>query len=64
MERLLTIKDVCSLTQATRRTVLKWIERDGLKAYKVAERLWRIRERELQRFLKTHQIEIYNGRNL
>ncbi len=54
MGKLLTIKDVCAELKVNRKTILRWIEAGELKAFKLGSgrRLWRIRERELQTFLK------------
>jgi excisionase family DNA binding protein len=52
MDKFLTIKDIEGLMQVTRKTVLAWIKTGGLKAYKVGGTSWRIRERDLKRFIK------------
>ena len=54
MSRLLTIADVCEQLHVTRKTVSRWIGNGELKAFKLGSggRLWRIRERDLGRFLR------------
>jgi excisionase family DNA binding protein len=53
MGKILTIKEICSELKVTRKTVISWIETGELKAFKLGSgrRLWRIKERELQRFI-------------
>jgi excisionase family DNA binding protein len=53
MGNILTIKEICADLKVTRRTVLSWIKTGELRAFKLGSgrRLWRIKERELQRFI-------------
>jgi len=55
MGKLLTIKEVCIELKVTRKTVIRWIETGELKAFKLGSggRLWRVRERDLQAFIKS-----------
>ncbi|MGB7296809.1 MAG: helix-turn-helix domain-containing protein [Candidatus Aminicenantales bacterium] len=57
MSKLLTLKDVCEQVHVTRKTVIRWIENNELKAFKLGSggRLWRIRERDLQAFIRSQQ---------
>jgi len=54
MGKILTIKDICAELKVTRKTVISWIGTGELKAFKLGSggRLWRIRERDLQTFIK------------
>ena len=54
MGKFLTIKDVCAELKITRKTVIRWIKAGELKAFKLGSggRLWRIRERDLQTFIR------------
>jgi len=54
MGRILTIKEICAELKVTRKTVIRWIETGELKAFKLGSgrRLWRVRERDLQAFIK------------
>jgi excisionase family DNA binding protein len=57
MGKILTLKEICAELKVTRKTVIRWIETGELKAFKLGSgrRLWRIRERELQRFINESQ---------
>ena len=51
--RFFTIGDICDELRVSRKTVLSWISAGNLKAFKLGGgRLWRIRERDLKRFVK------------
>jgi excisionase family DNA binding protein len=53
MQAIYTLKETYQILKVSRRTVLRWIETGQLKAFKLAGgRLWRIRERDLQRFIE------------
>ena len=54
MGKILTIKDICAELKVTRKTVLYWIGTGELKGFKLGSgrRLWRIRERDLQAFIR------------
>jgi len=49
----MTIREAADFLKVSRKTVLRWIENGRLKAFKLGGgRLWRIRERDLKRFIK------------
>jgi len=53
MSGIFTIKDVCGYLHVSRKTVLRWIHEGKLKAVKLGGgRLWRVRERDLQAFIR------------
>ena len=53
MEKILTINEACEHLRIKRRTALRWIYSGRLQAFKLGGgRLWRIRERDLQRFIR------------
>lgn len=53
MEKILTIKEACEYLRVKRRTALRWIYSGQLRAFKLGGgRLWRIREQDLQRFIR------------
>jgi excisionase family DNA binding protein len=54
MGKILTIKDTCAELKVTRKTVIRWIGTGELRAFKLGSggRLWRIRERDLQTFIR------------
>jgi excisionase family DNA binding protein len=48
-----TVKEIVKILKASRRSVLSWIYAGKLKAFKPGGgRLWRIRERDLKRFVR------------
>ncbi len=52
MNTLYTIKETCSILKVKRCQVLRWIYSGKLRAFKLGGgRLWRIRERDLARFV-------------
>ena len=51
MQELLTVSEVAQLMKVTPQTVLQWIYTKRLKAYKAGGQ-WRIRQEDLQLFLK------------
>jgi len=57
MSRLLTIADVCEQLHVTRKTVTRLIGSGQLKAFKLGAggRVWRIRERDLDQFIRGQQ---------
>ena len=56
IDEYFTINEICAGLQVIRRTVSSWIKRGQLKASKLgARRLWRVREKDLRRFLKVKQ---------
>jgi excisionase family DNA binding protein len=57
MSKLLTIKNICEIAGVTRGTVIAWIREGKLPAFKLGGgRLWRIRERDFQKFIKKNLI--------
>ena len=53
MEHYYTISEIASSLQINRRTVINWIRDGQLIAVKLAgRRFWRVREKDLYRFLK------------
>jgi len=53
MDRLFTIEEVRKLLKVSRGSVIGWIKSGRLKAVKLSGgRLWRIRERDLQKIIK------------
>ena len=52
MEKIFTFKETCEYLKVKRRTALRWIYSGRLQAFKLGGgRLWRIRERDLKRFV-------------
>jgi excisionase family DNA binding protein len=52
MEAIYTIKETVQILKVNRSQVLRWIYSGQLKAFKLGGgRLWRIRERDLKRFI-------------
>ncbi|MFZ2055691.1 MAG: helix-turn-helix domain-containing protein [Candidatus Aminicenantales bacterium] len=54
MSRFFTLNEVCEKLGVTRKTALNWIKTGELKAFKLGSggRLWRVRERDLQAFIR------------
>ena len=53
MDRLLSLTEVAGVLQVSKRTLIRWIKNDKLQAFKLGGgRFWRIRERDLKKFLK------------
>jgi len=53
MERYFTVNEIAKALQVHRRTIVNWIESGQLAAIKLAgRRFWRVREKDLRRFLK------------
>lgn len=55
MSRFFTLNEVCEKLGVTRKTALNWIKTGELKAFKLGSggRLWRIKERDLQAFIRS-----------
>ena len=54
MREYLKLSEVCEILGAGRKTVLNWIHEGKLKAVKLGGgRLWRVRERDLQAFIRS-----------
>ena len=53
MDKFLSVYEICGILKVKRGTVIRWIRAGRLRAFKVGGgRLWRIRERDLKRFIK------------
>ena len=53
IQTIYTLKETCQILKVTRSRVLRWIYSGQLKAFKLGGgRLWRIRERDLQKFIR------------
>jgi excisionase family DNA binding protein len=52
MEKLYTPEQAAEVLQVTAAAVREWLKRGKLKGAKVAGRLWRIKESDLEDFLK------------
>jgi len=53
MQAIYTLKETCEILKVQRSQVLRWIYSGKLRAFKLGGgRLWRIRERDLQRFIE------------
>ena len=53
MEELFTIKEVAGRLKVKRGVIVRWIAAGRLRAFKLGSgRLWRVRERDLKKFLK------------
>jgi excisionase family DNA binding protein len=56
MRKFLKVSEVSETLGASRRTVLRWIYEGNLRAVKLGGgRIWRIRERDLQRFIRAEE---------
>jgi excisionase family DNA binding protein len=53
MDKLLTIKEVAKILRVSERSVNRYIESGKLRASKIGQ--WRIKESDLERFLKLTQ---------
>jgi excisionase family DNA binding protein len=51
-EKLLTPEDVAERLSVSPKTILKWLRSGQLKGIKIGGKLWRIREADLEAFLK------------
>ena len=50
MDKLLTIKEVAKILRVSERSVNRYIESGRLRAVKIGQ--WRIRQKDLEKFLK------------
>ena len=58
MQAIYTLKETCQILKVQRSQVLRWIYSGQLKAFKLGGgRLWRIRERDLNKFIKGENSE-------
>lgn len=53
----LTVRDLADLLTVPEQTILRWIERDGLPAYRLHEQ-YRLNRVELQEWAATHQVKL------
>lgn len=53
MEKLLTIEDIMEIFSVSRVTVISWINRGILKAYKPTKRTIRFKEKDVLLFLQS-----------
>jgi excisionase family DNA binding protein len=52
MDKFLMVKEICGMLKVKRGTVIRWIRAGRMRAFKLGGgRLWRIRERDLKRFV-------------
>ena len=53
MDKLLTVSEVADRLKVERRTVIRWIRENRLRGFKLGQgRFWRVRERDLKKFIK------------
>jgi len=50
MEKLLTLKETAKILRVSERTIMRYLESGKLKASKLGQ--WRIKESDLEKFLK------------
>ena len=55
VEKLLTVKDAAKVLLVKPTTVREWLKAGKLKGVKVGNRLWRVRESELEAFLQENE---------
>jgi len=53
MEKLLTLKETAKILRVSERTIMRYLKSGKLKASKLGQ--WRIKESDLERFLKLTQ---------
>jgi len=53
MEKLLTLKETAKILRVSERTIMRYLKSGKLKASKLGQ--WRIKESDLERFLKLRQ---------
>ncbi len=51
-EKLYTVDQAAERLQVTPATVREWLKAERLKGHKIAGRLWRIREKDLNEFME------------
>ena len=56
-EEMLTVQQVAQMMQVSERTVINWIERDGLPAFPIGKRGYRISKSDLQAFIDKRKSE-------
>ena len=53
MDKFLSVNEICEILKVRRGTVVGWIRAGQLRGFKLGGgRFWRIRERDLNRFIK------------
>lgn len=53
MDTFLTVNEIAERLKVERRTVIRWIVSEKLRAFKPGQgRFWRVRERDLKKFIK------------
>jgi excisionase family DNA binding protein len=58
VERIYTVREICDLMGAARSTVIGWIRKGRLLAFKLPDgRLWRISKSELLAFIEAGEKE-------
>ena len=55
MDKLLSLKRVTELLGISRQSVLKLIHSKQLRAYRISDRLYKVAEREIERYLRDCQ---------
>lgn len=53
MDKLLTLKETAKILRVSERTIMRYLKSGKLKASKVGK--WRIKESDLERFLKENE---------
>jgi excisionase family DNA binding protein len=60
VEKVYSVKEICDLFGAPRSTVIGWIRKGGLLAFKLpGGRLWRISKSDLLAFIETGENEYF-----
>jgi excisionase family DNA binding protein len=58
VEKIYTVREVCDLLGSSRGTVIGWIKKGSLLAFKLPDgRLWRVSSTELLAFIETGEKE-------
>ena len=53
MDKLLTVSEVAERLKVERRTVIRWVLEGRLRGFKLGGgRFWRVRERDLKKFIR------------
>ena len=55
INNFLTIKEVAEKLKVSQRQVYRWIEAKKLKTFKFGKKVYRVAEKDLIQFLKSHQ---------
>jgi len=60
VEKIYTVREICDLLGAPRGTVIRWINKGNLLAFKLPEsRLWRISTTDLLAFIEAGEKEYF-----